>query len=107
MVLLMISEKQITEIEGEEFEAIIEAYIERESQSMGQNMGEIDAPLFYEALEEIFAAEPETVELEGHIVGSHLQLHPAAHDVPGVRVHDNEIMVNNIRFVIHLTPVES
>jgi hypothetical protein len=99
----MMSEKQITEMSGEDFEAIIEAYIERESQTMG----EIDAPLFYEALGEIFAAEPETVELEGHIVGSHLQLHPSTHDVPGVRVHDNEIMVNNIRFVIHLTPVES
>jgi hypothetical protein len=97
------SEKQITEMSGEEFEAVVEAYIERES----HNMGEIAAPLFYEALEEIFAAEPETVELEGRIVGSHLQLHPALPDMPGVSVHDNEIVVNNFRFVIHLTPVES
>jgi hypothetical protein len=97
------SEKQITEMSGEEFEAVVEAYIERES----HNMGEIAAPLFYEALEEIFAAEPETVELEGRIVGSHLQLHPAFPDMPGVSVHDNEIVVNNFRFVIHLTPVES
>jgi hypothetical protein len=97
------SETSITEMSSEEFEAIIEAYIERES----QNMGEIEAPLFYEALEEMFSAKPETVELVGRIVGSHLQLHPATQEVPGVRVHDNEIVVNNIRFIIRLTLVES
>jgi hypothetical protein len=99
----MMSEKQITEMRGEEFEAIVEAYIERES----QNMDEIAASLFYEALEELFAAEPETVELKGRVVGTHLQLQPTIPDMPGVSVHDNEIVVNNIRFIIHLTPVES
>ena len=93
------NEKRLTEMSGEEFDAIVETYIERES----QNMGEIDAPLFYEALEEIFAAEPATVELEGHIAGSQLQLHPSPNEMPGVHIHDNEIVVNNIRFVIHLT----
>ena len=53
------SETSITEMSSEEFEAIIEAYIERES----HNMGEIEAALFYEALEEIFAIEPQSVEL--------------------------------------------
>lgn len=97
------NEKLITEMSGEEFETLIEAYIERES----QNMGEIDVPLFYEALEDIFAAEPELVELEGHIVGHELQLHSSKRMAPGVRVHDNEIVVNNVRFVIRLSPVES
>ena len=99
------SEKRVTEMDPEEFDAIIESYIEREA----REVGEITAPLFYEALEEIFAAEPtsETVELEGHVVGSQLQLHPAAGDVPGVSVRDNEIVVNNIRFVIRFTPMAS
>jgi hypothetical protein len=66
-------------------------------------MGEIDAPLFYEALEEIFAAESATVELEGHITDAQLQLHPSPNVMPRVRIRDNEIVVNNIRFVIHLT----
>jgi hypothetical protein len=57
----MMSGKRLTEMSGEDFDAIVESYIERES----QNMGEVDAPLFYEALEEIFAAEPTLVELEG------------------------------------------
>lgn len=58
----MDSKNRITEMSDEEFDFVIEAYIERES----HEIGEIDAVLFYEALEEIFAAEPatETVELE-------------------------------------------
>lgn len=99
------NERRITELSAEEFDAVIEAYIERES----RDTGEIDAALFYEALEDIFAAEPtaETIELEGRIVGSQLHLQPAAREVPGVTVHDNEIVVHDIRFVIHLAPVES
>jgi hypothetical protein len=64
----MMKGKRFSEMSEEEFEAVIEAYIERES----RNMGEIDALLFYEALEEIFAAEPITIEVEGHISGSKL-----------------------------------
>jgi hypothetical protein len=94
--------KRLTEMSGEEFEAVIETHIGRES----ANMGEIDAPLFYEDLGDIFAAKPKTVELEGRIEGSRLQLHPAGREVPGVRVHGNEIVVNGIRFVIRLASAE-
>lgn len=45
------SEKLITEMSAEEFDEVIETFITRET----QRVGEIDAPLFYEALEEIFA----------------------------------------------------
>lgn len=45
------SEKLITEMSAEEFAEIIETFITRET----QRMGEVDAPLFYEALEAIFA----------------------------------------------------
>jgi hypothetical protein len=99
------SEKRITELNSAEFDAIIETYIERET----QDMGEIDAPLFYNALEEIFAAEPiaETIELEGRVVGSQLQLSPKTRQLPGVEIHGNEISVNDIRFIINLAPVKS
>ena len=93
------NDKRLTEMSGTEFDSVIEAYIDRES----QNMGEINAPLFYEALEEILASEPAVVELEGQIAGSQLQLHTSSNAMPGVRIHDNEIVVNNIRFVIHMT----
>jgi hypothetical protein len=92
------SEKRISEMSGEEFEAIVAAYIERES----QNMGEINAPLFYEAIEEIFADKPETVPLEGRVIGTELQLETTTREMPGIQVHDNEIVVDNIRFVIRL-----
>ena len=45
------SEKLITEMSAEEFAEVIETFITRET----QRVGEVDAPLFYEALEEIFA----------------------------------------------------
>lgn len=47
----MMSDKLITEMSTEEFDEVIETFITRET----QRVGEIDAPLFYEALEEIFA----------------------------------------------------
>lgn len=45
------SEKLITEMSAEEFDEVIETFIMRET----RRVGEVDAPLFYEALEEIFA----------------------------------------------------
>ena len=45
------SEKLITEMSAEEFAEVIETFITRET----QRVGEVDAPLFYEALEDIFA----------------------------------------------------
>jgi hypothetical protein len=88
------SNRRITEVSTEEFDAIVESFIERQT----QDMGEIEAPLFYEALEAIFATETvsETVELEGQVVGSQLQLSPIHDKLPGVSIHDNEIVVNNI-----------
>ncbi|MEZ4737416.1 MAG: hypothetical protein R3E79_60845 [Caldilineaceae bacterium] len=45
------NEKLITEMSAKEFDEVIETFITRET----QRLGEVDAPLFYEALEEIFA----------------------------------------------------
>lgn len=94
------ADKLISQMDTAEFDSIIEQFIERES----QNNGEIPAQLFYEALENIFAAEPEeaVVELAGHIVGDELQLNPIQTPIPGIVIHQNEIWVHNIRFVIRL-----
>lgn len=99
------SNKQMTQLDPKELEAVVSAYIERET----QDMGEIEAPLFYEALEEIFADEAttETIELEGRIVDSQLQLHPISREMTGVLIHDNEILVKHFRFVIRLEAAES
>ncbi len=101
---MQMENKRITDIETAEFDTLIDAFIERET----EDMGELNAPLFYETLEAIFEepAEATTVELQAQVVGSQLQLASPESTLPGVEVHDNEITVNNIRFVIHLKPAE-
>lgn len=90
----------ITEMTNEEFDSIIDTYIEHET----QNTAELPALVFYQTLRGIFSAESvrETVELQGELVGDRLRLYqpaPVSHVVTG---HDNEIVVNDIRFVIHI-----
>ncbi len=94
-------DRSITEMSTKEFDAIINAYIERET----QDTGELPAPVFYQTLRDIFSAEPveETIELRGELVGDRLRLHPPVPMPSVVTVHGNEIVVNNIRFVIHIT----
>jgi hypothetical protein len=97
--------KRITDLETAEFDTLIDAFIERET----EDTGELSAPLFYETLESIFQEPADTtiLDLEAQVVGSQLQLALPTATLPGVEVHDNEITVNNIRFVIHLMPTES
>ncbi len=92
----------ISEISTDEFDTIIDQYIERES----QDMDEIEAPIFYQALRDIFAVSEveETVELQGNVVDSQLELLPkeSGSTLPGVVINGNEIIVNQVRIVIHL-----
>ena len=96
--------KRIADIETAEFDALIGAFIERET----EETGELQAPLFYETLEAIFQnlTDATTVELQAQVVGSELQLALPMYTPPSVEVHNNEITVNNLRFVIHLMPSE-
>lgn len=93
-------DKLITEMSGEEYGAVIDKYIERES----RDMDEIAAPLFYQALQDIWGLErvEETIELEANLVDGQLQLllPEPGEDLSGIAVHDNEIIVDNLRFVI-------
>ena len=56
----------------EEFDAIIEAFIKRET----QDTGELDAPLFYKALRDVLGVTPtdQDFEVEGEIVNNQLVL---------------------------------
>ena len=94
--------KRIVDIEPTEFNQILDEFITRET----AEMGEIDAPLFYEAIEAIYQpkATPTTVELQAQIVGTELELSLPASSLPHVNVHGNEIKINDLRFVIHLVP---
>lgn len=93
-------EKRLTELNAAEFEELINNFIDRERKTTG----ELDAPLFYAALESIYAAEqaPKTVELEAQVIGKELQLRLPTATATGIEVHGNEISVNNLRFVIQL-----
>ena len=95
-------EKLISEMNPEEYSAVIDKYIERES----QDMDEVAAPLFYQALQDIWGLEQveETIELEANLVDGQLQLQlpRPGEDLSGVAVHDNEIIVDNLRFIIRL-----
>lgn len=94
--------KKIDEMETTKFDAIVDAFIERET----HNTGELPAPVFYEALEAIFAepTPPMTVELEAQVIGSELQFTSPEKAVPGIEIHENEIVINNVRFIVHLAP---
>jgi|694.fasta_scaffold30191_7 hypothetical protein len=95
--------KKIDEMATTEFNAIVDAFIERES----QDCGELPANVFYDALENIFRnpEEATTVELEAQVIGSELQFALPDIALPGITVHNNQIMINNVRFVVRLSPV--
>ncbi len=65
-------EQRLTEMNAEDFGQLINDFIDRET----KEMGELEAPLFYEALASIYAldATPQTVKLEAQVVGEELQL---------------------------------
>lgn len=93
-------DKRLTGMNREEFGQLINDFIDRETKAMG----ELEAPLFYEALASIYAldATPQTVKLEAQVVGEELQLRLPTAVAAGIEVHGNEINVNNLRFVIQL-----
>lgn len=123
------SEKLITEMSAEEFDEVIETFITRET----QRVGEVDAPLFYEALEAIFAQpdqrirQPSPLEefvalsalssalegnetvvtLDAQVVGQALQLNldvdnSSVQVAPYINIQNNQILINNVRVVINL-----
>lgn len=68
----MTEKRPLSDMPKEEFEAIIDAYIDRET----KDTGELDAPLFYEALREMVGADAVAgeIEVEGKIVDNQLVL---------------------------------
>jgi phage terminase small subunit len=93
-------EKLITDMSTEEFDAVIDAYIERET----KDMGELDAPLFYDALRGMLAtdAEDDTVEVEGEIVDNQLVLKLPADFDQIEQMQDIAILVGGRRITIRL-----
>jgi hypothetical protein len=93
-------EKLISKMTIEEFDTLIDAHIERET----KDMGELEATLFYEALQEVLGAESEDdlLEVEGEIVDNQLVLNLPAGFEPLEQIRDIAILVEGRRFVIRL-----
>ncbi|MCA9948914.1 MAG: hypothetical protein KDE48_04670 [Anaerolineales bacterium] len=66
------SEQVISNMPTDKFDAVIDAFIERET----RDMGELDTPLFYEALREMITSvdSVKMLEVEGEIVDNQLVL---------------------------------
>ena len=94
-------EQLISNMPTDEFDAIVDAFIERET----KDMGELDAPLFYEALKEIMTSDASTemtttIEVEGEIVDNQLVL-DLPEDLDSVEeMRDIAILVGNRRITI-------
>ena len=94
-------EQLISNMPTDEFDAVVDAFIERET----KDMGELDAPLFYKALKEIMAydALSETnapMEVEGEIVDNQLVL-DLPEDLDSLDdMRDIAILVGNRRITI-------
>jgi hypothetical protein len=72
---ITMSEKLITEMSTEELAEVIETFITHET----QRVGEINAPLFYEALEAIFA-QPDRQTAHPSITKLQVTLSPEFYD---------------------------
>ena len=94
-------EKSLNEMSYDEFQALMDGYIERSS----RQTGEMPASVFFELLFERLAARVrQTVEVTGRIVGKELVLSlPRPESVP-VQVQGNQIFVGDQRIVVRLEP---
>lgn len=92
-------EKALTEMNYDEFQSLIEGYIDRSA----QESGEMPASSFFELLFDQMAERvTETIELEGEIVGNQLILRLPIDRETAVQVQDNEIVVGDQRIVVKL-----
>jgi hypothetical protein len=94
-------EKLVGEMNETEFNALIEKFIERET----EGTGEVPAEVLFEALPDFLAAMAESaqaVEMTGEVLGDRLVL-STPHDLPaGVR--EIEVRLPHVRVVVSLEP---
>jgi hypothetical protein len=94
-------EKSLTEMSYDEFQALIDGYIERSS----RETGEMPASTFFELLFERLAARARrTIEVTGRIVDRELVLSLPGPESAPVQVQGNQIFVGDQRIVVRLEP---
>ena len=95
--------KLITELSVESFDALIDAYIERET----RDTGELPAPLFYQALREVFRAEQGEpfLTMETTIAGNRLILSAPPRTVLPDNIREVEVNLPGVRVVVSRDPL--
>lgn len=94
-------EKSLTEMSYDEFQALIEGYIERSS----RETGEMPASTFFELLFERLAARARrTIEVTGRIVNRELVFSLPGPESAPVQVQGNQIFIGDQRIVVRLEP---
>ena len=92
-------EKSLSEMIYDEFQALIDGYIDRSS----RQTGEMPASVFFELLFERLAARAHrTIEVTGHIVDKELVLSLPRPETTPVQVQGNQIFVGDQRIVVRL-----
>ena len=93
------SKKVLTDMGYDEFQTLIDHYIERSS----QQSGEMPASTFFALLFEKAAQRATgTIEVTGRVVDGQLVLTPLAERGTGVQTHGNQILVGDRRIVVTL-----
>ena len=92
-------EKSLSEMSYDEFQVLIDGYIERSS----RQTGEMPASVFFELLFERLAARARrTIKVTGHIVDRKLVLSLPRPETTLVQVQGNQIFVGDQRIVVRL-----
>ncbi len=93
------SEKAINPIDFDEFQSLVDGFIERSSPAYD----EMPASTFFELLFEKLAKRvTETLEVEGKIINNRLVLQLPVDIETAVQVKDNEILIGDQRIVVKL-----
>ena len=93
------SDRTLLDLSDEEFNALIEEYIERGS----KQTDDLNADIFFDALADFVEASPETpLKLNGTWDEGELILSPSSSFPPEVKIHNNHIITPNFTFVIQL-----
>ena len=95
------SDKLLSEMSYDEFDALMNVYIDQSS----QQTGEIPASSFFELLfNQVAQRVTDTFELEGRIVDGKLVFELPQIPLPNVFIQDNQILIGNQRIVVNLAP---
>ncbi len=94
------TDKPLSEMSTEEFDAMIDAHIQRET----SDTGELSTPLFYTALRDVFDAE-QVPAFESTVEGDRLILSTPAGTTLPAHIREVEVALPGVRVLVKLEPL--